>query len=103
MTAACGVRHSYDRQASNSSMTLGMFDNLFDALALFAQHCGGYPATLAALESPEAGLAPSCARLGTFADAVRAEGLYKEGDDIGMFASSVNELPKLRETNVYRE
>jgi hypothetical protein len=84
-------------------MTLGMFDNLFDALALFAKQCGGYPSTLAALKSPEAGSARSCARLGTFADAIRAEGLHKEGDDIGMFAYSVNQLSNLRDSGVYRE
>jgi hypothetical protein len=98
-----GCGHAYHRQASNSAMTLAMFDNLFEALALFAEHCGGYPDTLAPLETPTEGVAPGCARLGAFADAVRAEGLFKEGDDIGMFARSVDELPKVRETGVHHE
>jgi hypothetical protein len=98
---AC-LTHPNHRQASNAAVTLGMFDRLFDALALFAERCGGYPADLGALEAPEKGVPSTCAHLGTFAEAVKAEGIYREGDELGMFISSVNELPKLRESGAYR-
>jgi hypothetical protein len=101
--SACGARDVYRRQASNAVMTVSMLERLFDALAGYAEACGGYPASLAALEAPARGAPRSCERLGAFADAVRAEGRYKEGDPLGMFDFDVSRLSGLLATGVYHE
>jgi hypothetical protein len=97
------VHHENRRLQGNTALTLAMLHNLFDGLARYAEVCGGYPATLEPLERPGAGSAPSCARLGTFADAVRAEGVFKEGDKYGSFERSLNDLAQVRERGIYRE
>jgi hypothetical protein len=101
LTSGCYVENR--RLQGNSSMTLLMLDNLFYALAKYAQVCGGYPATLEALERPAAGSAANCEHLGTFVDATRAAGVYEEGDKLGMFEYAVGNLARLREKGIYRE
>jgi hypothetical protein len=91
------------RQASNQVMTMVMLQNLHEALALYANRCGAYPPSLEHLEAPVPGETASCTRLGSFAEAVRSDGLYREGDDLGMFAFSVGQLTKLRRTGVHKE
>jgi hypothetical protein len=93
----------YRRQASNQVMTVVMLQNIHEALAIYASRCGAYPPSLEHIEAPVSGETAGCTRLGSFAEAVRSDGLYREGDDLGMFAFSVGQLTKLRRTGVYRE
>jgi hypothetical protein len=101
--SACGVQDLYRRQGVNTVGALSMLKNLFDALDRYAEICGGYPASLAALESPEPRIAPNCERSGAFADAIRKEGTYKEGDKLGMFEYSVSRLSHLRKDGLDHE
>jgi hypothetical protein len=101
--SACGVRDLYRRQGLNTVGALSMFKNLFDALDRYTGICGGYPASLAALESPEPRIAPDCDRSGAFAHAIRKEGTYKEGDNLGMFGYSVSRLSRLRKDGLDHE
>jgi hypothetical protein len=101
LASGCYVENR--RLQGNTAMTAAMFDDLFYALARYEQVCGGYPATLDALERPRAGSTADCDHLGSFVDAVRAAGLFQEGDKLGMFQHSVDDLARLRERGVYRE
>jgi len=91
------------RLQGNTAMTASMFDDLFYALARYEQLCHGYPATLEPLERPAAGSVADCGHQGTFVDAVRARGLFQEGDKLGMFEYCVADLARLREREIYRE
>ena len=101
LTTGCYVENR--RLQGNAAMTVAMLDDLFYALARYEQICHGFPSTVEPLERPAAGSAPNCDRQGTFVEAVRAAGLYEEGDKLGMFESSVGALARLREQGVYRE
>jgi hypothetical protein len=97
---ACGMSDMNRRQRSNFAMTMAQLRNLFYALELYADRCGGYPATLAALDLPPSDDTGSCEHLGVLSDAIRAEGLYEEGDSLGMFDGSVERLSELCATGV---
>lgn len=65
---ACAPPDATRTQRINHVVTLGLLDRLHCALATYASRCGGYPATLDALQDPIGGSGPNCGRSAAYRD-----------------------------------